>query len=87
MHSSDSKRITRDALLALFAGLSLAACQKTEAQATPEKPRDPAAVPSAAKSGVSATEIAKPAASQGEKDGSCAPGGCSPGECGASKKK
>lgn len=87
MPSSDSKRITRDALLALFAGLSLAGCHKTEAPATAEKPREPAAASSAPKLAVSATEIAKPAASQAEKEGGCAPGGCSPGACAGSKKK
>ena len=84
MQNSDPKRVTREALLALFAGLALAACQKTEAAVTPEKP---AASPGAPKPGVSATEIAKPAASQNDKEGTCSPGGCSPGACGGSKKK
>lgn len=87
MQSSDSKRLTREALLALFAGLSLSACSKSESTAAAEKPSQ-ATAPSAAPAvpSVSATELAKPAGSA-EKDGSCAPGGCSPGACGGSKKE
>ncbi|MFZ5897489.1 MAG: hypothetical protein ACOY0T_40940 [Myxococcota bacterium] len=93
MPNSQSKRIHREALLALFAGLSLANCQKTEPSATAEKPSEPArgvanAVASAqpAKPAVSAVEIPKPAGSA-EKESGCAPGGCSPGACAGSKKK
>ena len=96
MQSPDPKRITREALLALFAGLSLSACSKTESTATAEKPSPPPAASAAepkpvenavtAKPAVSATEIAKPAGSA-EKDGSCAPGGCAAGQCGGAKKK
>ncbi|MGC4088482.1 MAG: hypothetical protein QM756_11415 [Polyangiaceae bacterium] len=83
MYDSDSKRITRDALLALFAGLSLSACQKTEASATAEKVASSA--PSAAPA-LSAKEVPK-AAGSAEAEKGCAPGGCSPGACAGSKKK
>jgi len=86
MQNPEPKRVTRDALLALFAGLSLSACQKPEASVTAEKP----GAQSTPKPGVSAVEVPKAqgsATAKGEKESGCAPGGCSPGACAGSKKK
>lgn len=79
----DRKRLSADALLALFAGLSLASCDKAapSAPATAEKPVG-------ASSAVQATEVS-PAASAPAEGGekACAPGGCAPGKCGGAPDK
>jgi hypothetical protein len=92
MALSDPKRLTADAFLVLFAGLAVAACQKSTPEVTPEKAGDDkqaVAVTAAPKpSGtVEAKEVPAPAASgsaAGEK--SCAAGGCAPGKCGGKDK-
>lgn len=82
----DPKRITADALLLVFAGLSGSACDKTSSRATPEKSASPLATarPSPS-SAVDAKEVEPPAPS-GSAQMACAPGGCAPGKCGGAKE-
>lgn len=85
-------RISREALLALFAGLSLPACPKSVPEASPETPAmASSAVPDGANDSaphVGAKEVpgAAPSGSaNGEKAGACVPGGCAEGKCGGKK--
>jgi hypothetical protein len=93
MTSIDSKALSAEALLTLFAGLALASCQKSSPEVAAEVTQAAAsagpgasAAPKASAVGVrevpSATSSAK-----GEKEGGCAPGGCAPGQCAGSKKE
>jgi hypothetical protein len=85
-----SAPLTTEALLAVLAGLTLAACEKKAEEAQPEAPATAsAAAPvttaaAAAAPAVSAKEIPS-AAGSAEKAGGCAPGGCAPGKCAANK--
>jgi hypothetical protein len=88
----DSKSLSTEAFLALFAGLGLTACQKSSPEASAEATRGVvSAAPVAsvkAPAAPSAREVPAPAGSaKAEKEGGCAPGGCAPGQCGANKKE
>lgn len=93
MTSFDPKSLSAEAWLTLFAGLSLAACQKSTPEAAAERsPAATSAAPSASaapKAGtVGAREVPSAASSaKAEKEGGCAPGGCAPGQCAGSKKE
>ncbi|MFO7178907.1 MAG: hypothetical protein DIU78_009435 [Pseudomonadota bacterium] len=90
---SDSKHIPVESLLAVLAGLSLAACEKTRGEASAE-PVPASSAPAQRESGagteaenpVRAKEV--PAAASGDSGSvqmTCAPGGCAPGKCGGAK--
>lgn len=93
MTSFDSKSLSAEAWLTLFAGLSLAACEKSAPAVAAEVGQAVASAaprPSAAaKAGtVSAREVPSAASSaKAETEGGCAPGGCAPGKCGGAKKE
>jgi hypothetical protein len=93
MASIDSKVLSAEALLTLFAGLALASCQKSSPELAAEvsqaaasgAPRASATPKSAA---VGAREVPSAAGSaKVEKEGGCSPGGCAPGQCAGSKKE
>jgi hypothetical protein len=93
MPTTDCKGLSAEALFALFAGLSLAACQKS----SPEVAAEPSQAAASAAPGASAApkaaavearEVPSAAGSaKAEKEGGCAPGGCAPGKCGGAKKE
>ncbi len=92
MPISDSKHLHVESLLAVLAGLSIAACEKTRGEVAPE-PAPASSAQAQQKTGAPAGEgpvqgkevPAAASSGSGQVQMTCAPGGCAPGKCGGAK--
>lgn len=79
---SDSKRLSADAFLLLFAGLAGAACEKSAPPVSAEKPATQgSSVEAKSEPKIEAKEVEAPSAAPSGASKGCAPGGCAPGKC------